>query len=88
MLGYGDITPTSITITLEVVRNPEVSVVCDVAAVGENQVDVGAERIDVPAGGGERAVVRAVIETASDPKAARLLSCQPVELPAEGLPES
>ena len=84
VLGYGDITPTSITITLEVVRNPEVAVVCDVAAVGENQVDVGAERIDVPAGGGERAVVRAVIETASAPKAARLLSCQPVGPSATG----
>ena len=77
VLAYGDITPTSITITLEVVRDPDQPVVCDVAAVGDLQIDVGAARVEVPTGGGERAVVRSTIETASPPKAARLLTCQP-----------
>ena len=79
VLAYGDITPTSITITLEVVRDPDQPVVCDVAAVGELQIDVGAARVEVPTGGPERAVVRSTIETASPPKAARLLACQPAE---------
>jgi hypothetical protein len=78
VLTYGDITPSSITITVEVVRDPAQPVVCDVAAVGDNQIDVGAARVEVPTGGGSRAVVRTTIETASPPKAARLLSCQPV----------
>ena len=79
VLAYGDITPTSITITLEVVRDPDQPVLCDVAAVGDLQIDVGAARVEVPTGGGERAVVRSTIETASPPKAARLLTCRPVE---------
>lgn len=83
VLTYGDITESSITITVEVVRDPEQVVVCDVAAVGENQIDVGAERIDVPTGGTERVVVSAVIDTATSPKAARLLSCRPVDSATE-----
>ena len=79
VLTYGDITESSITITIEVVRDPSREVVCDVAAVGENQIDVGAERIDVPTGGESRVVVSSVIDTATPPLAARLLSCQPVE---------
>ena len=79
VLTYGDITESSITITLEVLRDPEQAVVCDVAAVGDLQIDVGAARVDVATGGSERAVVSATIPTASPPKAARLLACQPVE---------
>lgn len=78
VLTYGDITESSITITVEVVRDPIQPVVCDVAAVGANQIDVGAERIEVPTGGERRVVVSATIETASPPLAARLLSCVPV----------
>ena len=78
VLTFGDITDSTISITLEVVRDPNQAVVCDVAAVGDQQLDVGAERAEVPAGGGERAVVTVVIDTASPPLAARLLSCQPV----------
>jgi hypothetical protein len=77
VLTYGDITEESITITVEVVRDPDVRVACDVAAVGANQIDVGAERIDVPPGGERRVVVSAVIDTASPPLAARLLACRP-----------
>lgn len=79
VLAYGDITESSITITIEVVRDPDRAVVCDVAAVGENQIDVGAARVDVPTGGESTVVVSTVIDTASAPLAARLLSCQPVE---------
>jgi len=79
VLAYGDITASSITITLEVARDPAQPVVCDVAAVGENQVDVGAALVEVPTGGDERVVVRATIETASSPKAARLLGCRPLD---------
>jgi hypothetical protein len=78
VLAYGDITESTVTITLEVVRDPEQAVVCDVAAVGDQQIDVGAERVEVPTGGDERVVVSVVIDTASPPLAARLLSCQPV----------
>ena len=78
VLSYGDITDTSITITLEVVRDPQQPVVCDVAAVGDLQIDVGAARVDVPTGDRERAVVSVAIETASPPKAARLLACRPL----------
>jgi hypothetical protein len=78
VLAFGDITPSTISITLEVVRDPNQAVVCDVAAVGDQQLDVGAERVEVPIGGAERAVVTVVIDTASPPLAARLLSCQPV----------
>lgn len=78
VLSYGDITDTSIRITVEVVRDPQQPVVCDVAAVGDLQVDVGAARVDVPVGAPERAVVSVVIETASPPKAARLLACRPL----------
>ncbi len=78
VLTFGDITDSTISITLEVVRDPNQAVVCDVAAVGDQQLDVGAERAEVPIGGGERAVVTVVIDTASPPLAARLLSCQPV----------
>lgn len=78
VLSYGDITDTSITITLEVVRDPQQPVVCDVAAVGDLQIDVGAARVDVPTGDPERAVVSVAIETASPPKAARLLACRPL----------
>lgn len=82
VLSYGDITESSITITLEVVREPDQGVVCDVAAVGENQIDVGAARIDVPTGGERRVVVSTPIDTASAPLGARLLSCQPVSAPS------
>jgi hypothetical protein len=78
VLAFGDITSSTISITLEVVRDPDQEVVCDVAAVGEQQLDVGAERVEVPTGGDERVVVTVVIDTASPPLAARLLSCQPV----------
>lgn len=78
VLSYGDITDASIRITLEVVRDPQQPVACDVAAVGDLQVDVGAARVDVPTGSPERAVVSVVIETASPPKAARLLACRPL----------
>jgi hypothetical protein len=78
VLTYGEITESSITITVEVVRDPQQPVVCDVAAVGENQIDVGAERIEVPTGGDRRVVVSTPIETASPPLAARLLACRPV----------
>jgi hypothetical protein len=77
VVSYGDITPDSITITVEVVRPADQAAVCDVAAVGDNQVDVGAARVDVPADGEERVVVSATINTASPPKAARLLGCRP-----------
>ena len=79
VLGFGDITDRSITITLEVDRPPDQPVVCDVAAIGDLQVDVGAARIDVPTGGERRVVVSGVIETAGPPKAARLLGCAPVD---------
>jgi hypothetical protein len=79
VLTYGDITPASITITVEVVRDPVQPVICDVAAVGENQIDVGAALIEIPPGEDDRVVVSATIETASPPKAARLLGCRPVE---------
>lgn len=79
VLSYGEITDDSITITLEVVRDPALPVVCDVAAVGDLQVDVGAARVDVPTGEPARAVVSTVIETASPPKAARLLACRPAQ---------
>lgn len=78
VLGFGDITEASITITLEVDRPPDQPVVCDVAAIGDLQVDVGAARIEVPTGGEQRVVVSGVIETAGPPKAARLLGCRPV----------
>lgn len=78
VLAFGDITSSTISITLEVVRDPDQAVVCDVAAVGDQQLDVGAERVEVPTGGDERVVVTVVIDTASPPLAARLLSCQPV----------
>jgi Domain of unknown function (DUF4307) len=78
VLGYGDITPASVRITLEVSRPAGADVVCDVAAVGEDKVDVGAARVDVPAGGADPAVVDVVIETASPPVGARLLGCSPV----------
>lgn len=78
VLGFGDITEGSITITLEVDRPPDQPVVCDVAAIGDLQVDVGAARIEVPTGGDQRVVVSGVIETAGPPKAARLLACRPV----------
>jgi hypothetical protein len=78
VLGYGDITPSSVQITLEVSRPAGTDVVCDVAAVGEGKVDVGAARVDVPAGGDDPAVVDVVIETASPPLGARLLGCSPV----------
>jgi hypothetical protein len=81
VLSYGDITESSITITLEVVRDPDQRVVCDVAAVGQNQIDVGAARIDVPTGGERRVVVSTAIQSASAPLGARLLSCQPVSTP-------
>lgn len=83
VLTYGDITEQSITITVEVVRDPDVRVVCDVAAVGANQIDVGAERIEVPTGGERRVVVSTAIETASPPLAARLLACRPTADAAE-----
>ncbi len=82
VLTYGDITESSITIAVEVVRDPELPVVCDVAAVGDNQIDVGAERIQVPTGGDRRVVVSTAIETASPPLAARLLACRPVSAPS------
>lgn len=78
VLTYGDITESSITITVEVVRDPQQRLMCDVAAVGDNQIDVGAERIEVPPGGDRRVVVSTTIETASPPLAARLLACRPV----------
>ena len=78
VLTYGDITESSITITVEVVRDPQQRLMCDVAAVGDNQIDVGAERIEVPTGGDRRVVVSTAIETASPPLAARLLACRPV----------
>lgn len=78
VLTYGEITESSITITVEVVRDPDQTVVCDVAAVGENQIDVGAERIEVPVGGERRVVVSTAIDTATPPLAARLLACRPV----------
>lgn len=78
VLAYGDITDSTVTITLEVSRPADMDVVCDVAAVGEGKVDVGAARVDVPAGGDDPAIVRVVIETASPPLGARLLGCQPV----------
>lgn len=81
VLTYGDITESSITITVEVRRDPSQPVVCDVAAVGANQIDVGAERIEVPTGGDRRVVVATVIETASPPLAARLLACLPAPDP-------
>jgi hypothetical protein len=83
VLTYGDITEESITITVEVVRDPDLAVVCDVAAVGANQIDVGAERIEVPTGGERRVVVSTAIETASPPLAARLLACRPTADAAE-----
>jgi hypothetical protein len=78
VLGYGDITPTTVRITLEVSRPAGTDVVCDVAAVGEGKVDVGAARVDVPAGEGDPVVVDVTIETASPPVGARLLGCSPV----------
>lgn len=79
VVAYGDITETSITITLQVVRPPDVPVVCDVAAVGENQIDVGAAQIAVPAGEPDEVIVSTIIETATPPKAARLLACRPAD---------
>lgn len=78
VLSYGEITPSTVTITLEVSRPAGMDVVCDVAAVGEGKVDVGAARVDVPAGEDDPAIVPVVIETASAPLGARLLGCQPV----------
>ncbi len=77
VLSYGDITPTSITIEVEVVRPVGMAVRCDVAAVGEGQVDVGAAGIDVPTQGEARVVVSTEIPTASPPKGARLIGCRP-----------
>lgn len=77
VLTYGDITDEGITITIEVVRPVTQPVVCDVAAVGDNQIDVGAQRIVVPLGEPERRVLSTTIATASPPKAARLISCRP-----------
>ncbi len=77
VLRYGDITPESITIEVQVVRPAGTAVRCDVAAVGEAQIDVGAARIDIPAEGEAEVVVSATIPTASPPKAARLLGCVP-----------
>jgi hypothetical protein len=78
VLGYGDATADTIRITLEVSRPAGMDVVCDVAAVGEGKVDVGAARVEVPAGQDDPAIVRVVIETASRPLGARLVGCQPV----------
>jgi hypothetical protein len=77
VLSYGDITPTSITIEVEVVRPLGTAVRCDVAAVGVGQVDVGAAVIDVPADGEARVVASTQIPTASAPKGARLIGCRP-----------
>jgi hypothetical protein len=79
VLGYGDITPVSVRITLEVSRPAGTDVVCDVAAVGEGKVDVGAARVEVPAGEDDPVVLDAVIETASPPVGARLLGCSLVQ---------
>jgi hypothetical protein len=79
VLSYGDITTDTVTITLEVSRPAGMDVVCDVAAVGEGKVDVGAARVDVPAGADDPAIVAVVIQTASPPLGARLLGCQPVD---------
>jgi hypothetical protein len=77
VLRYGDITPESITIQVQVVRPVGTAVRCDVAAVGDAQIDVGAARIDIPAEGDAQVVVSATIPTASPPKGARLLGCVP-----------
>ena len=61
VLAYGDITPTSITITLEVVRDPGQPVVCDVAAVGELQIDVGAARVEASATEARAVAVKASV---------------------------
>jgi hypothetical protein len=79
VLSYGDITPSTVTIRLQVSRPAGMEVVCDVAAVGEGKVDVGAARVDVPAGEDDPVVVAVVVETASPALGARLLGCQPVD---------
>jgi hypothetical protein len=74
--SYDAQTATSITVTLEVVRPPGTPVVCDVAAVGEGRLDVGAVRIEVPPDPPQRILVPVTVETAGPPLAARLLGCR------------
>ncbi len=81
--SFGDITPTSIDVTVEVVRAPGTPVACEVTAVGEGQVDVGAIRIVVPTDPPERILVTETVPTASKPRAARLLGCFVIEPSAE-----
>jgi hypothetical protein len=76
VLSYGNITESSIDVTFEVNRDPELAVECDLAAVGDGGFDVGAARVQVPPGEPRRAVRSTTIATSQPPLAARLVTCR------------
>lgn|GEM_PF-3301244 len=74
--SYGAITSDSIEVTVEVVRPRGTAVACDVAAVGEGQLDVGIGEVRFMADGPARVRASTVVETAAPPLGARLLECR------------
>jgi len=61
---------------IEVTRNPEANVSCDLQAVDIRQIIVGQTTVDVPPGGGRSVVVDVEIPLEGDAVAATIQTCR------------
>ncbi|MGH8825088.1 MAG: DUF4307 domain-containing protein [Jiangellaceae bacterium] len=75
LIGWEDPAGGVMTVTLEVVRSPELAVACDLVAVDLRRVVVGQTSVQIPPGDDRRVQVQAEIALEADAVAPQLRGC-------------
>jgi hypothetical protein len=76
LLGFDQITDSSVQIRWQVERDPDAAAVCFVRALDRNGAEVGRARVEIPAGPPREQVVTHTVATLAAPFNAQVIGCR------------